>query len=739
MDIVDPNEPLERQNTKLRKIVQALMQRAEAGNSASGLAYAQFERAALLEAQVRERTADLERTMDLLHETNQRLADANIATERAWSNLTEATETIPDGLGLFDANDRLVLFNSRFCSELDDVAHGIFTGQPFETYVEVVSHSSNLDLTVHGSRQAWVAWRLEQHRKGQVLFNNTLVDDRLMQVSSRRTASGSTVIMHTDVTAVVRLERLQRDRLIDQQAILLRATLNHLDQGVCIFDSASKLVGWNSRLDTLLALPTGHSSRGLHVSDLLAQLDGQIDFTGGFSFERFRDWADQPKRRPPIAFEVKRGARRVLNVFGQEMPDHGFVISFTDVTVERETANKLFQMNEQLEARVKARTEELGQALAAAERANASKSRFVAAASHDLLQPLSAAKLFISSLAEGEKDQQRIMDVAQKAETSLQNGEQIIEALLDISKLDAPHPKIDRRPVPLNAVLTTLKNELETEALDKGLDLRVLPCSLVVESDPGYLRRIVQNLMSNALRYTQRGKVLVGVRRLRGAARIEVWDTGLGLSDADQAVMFEEFRQLDPGGAAAPGLGLGLAIVERACAALDHPLRVQSVLAQGSCFSLEVPVLPDFVPRRPVTAPATSYSADLIEGLVVVLVENDTDLSRALAMLIEDRGGIVLEVANARAALELLGDVDLEPDAVVLDYHLDGGPTGVDVLEVIRRTVPDLPGCLISADRAPSVRQTCADHDVLLLPKPIVPGDLLGFLGAVAAAKDKRA
>lgn len=735
MDLINPNDSIERQNEKLLEIVQALMRRAEQSTEPSKLAYAQFERAAMLEAQVRERTADLERTLDLLNVSNRQLAEANSETEMAWANLTEATETIRDGLALFDSDDRLLLFNSMFGSELPDVKKRLVPGLSFPEFADIVSQSAFLDLSDFNSREAWVKWRIEQHRLEQVVFNLILRDDHLLQVSSRRTPGNSTVLMHTDITDIVRLERLERDKLMDQQAILLRATLNHLDQGVCIFDSEGKLVGWNSRLNTLLALPTDHNSRGLNVAALMDRLSGQIEIAGTFGFDEFQGWADQKDGRSPIAFEVRRGARTILSVFGQEMPDHGFVLSFTDVTTERESANALFEMNEQLERRVEERTIELGQALSEAERANASKTRFVAAASHDLLQPLSAAKLFVSSLTEGETDPARIFDIARKAETSLHSVEQIIEALLDISRLDSKDASFDRRPVPLTGLLDTLKTELEPEARVQGLRFSVISSSLVVHSDPGYLRRILQNLIVNALRYTDQGTVLVGVRRVGGAARIEVRDTGQGMSEADQKVVFDEFHRLEQGRNAAEGLGLGLAIVERACSALGHPLRLESQVGRGSCFSVEVPVLERYQVVKKANRRLSGHSSDACSGVVVLLVENDPQLSNALSMLIEGWGGIVLAVASGCEALALLEDVDIIPEALLLDFQLDNGQTGIEVYEAIKARHGVLPARIISANRSIELRHQCAEHKLMILPKPIDRARLLSFLSSVGAAK----
>jgi len=719
---------LERRNEKLQKIVNALMQRAEQSPEQSGYAFAQFERAALLETQVRERTADLERVLDLLNDSNHQLAEANDATERAWSNLKEATETIPDGLALFDRNDRLVLFNRQFCCELVDVVGNLKIGMTFDEYLTVASHSRHLDISTFGTPAKWIEWRRAQHGKNRVLLNVDIVGGNHLKIQTRRTSGGSTVILHSDVTDTIRLER---DRLIDHQLIQLRATLDHLDQGVCIFDREGKLVGWNSRLDSLLALAESEKSQGMSVAALIDQLRGQIDFTGPLNISSLQEWVELKSGRQPIEFEVKRGERTILSVFGQEMPDQGFLLSFSDVTASREAGRTLAEMNESLEHRVRERTLELDQALAEAKRANASKSRFVAAASHDLAQPLSAAKLYIASLADGGCPQ-HVADVVKKAETALKSVEQIIEALLDISKFDSLRATFDRHPVPLHSVLTALENELVQAARAKGLDFVVVPSTLLVSSDPGLLRRIIQNFISNAVRYTDQGKILVGVRRVGTVARIEVYDTGRGIREDEQKLIFEEFKQLNHGTRETEGLGLGLAIVERACKALDHPLNLWSEPGRGSCFSIDVPIVGTSISAPVGTSSASQRLAtDAITGMIVLLVVTDLQLSRALSILIEGWGGVALEVSSKSEALALLKDVGLVPDVLVLDGHLQDGMTGVDAYDAITHMLGPLPTRIITADRSKALRRLCQERQLTIMPKPIDPAELARFLTSI--------
>lgn len=713
MSLINPSDTLERQNEKLLQIAKSLMRRVEQKNEQSGFAYHQFERAALLETEVRERTHDLERALDLLQDSNTRLEIANDETEKARSNLTEAIETINEGFALFEDKDGLVLSNSRFCRDLTDIDGQLVKGLQFEDYVALISQSRVLALPKDQSPADWAAQRIARHRDDHVVFNVRLKWDRWLQVSEHRTSRGGTVILQTDVTTIIRRERQARDKIRDKQAEILQATLDHLNQGVCIFDNSQTLVGWNSGMNGLFASTADAAALGMTFEVLLERLQGELIFSGDIDVPTLRDWANRQGRRDPILFEVRRGKESTFSVFAQEMPDQGLVISFTDVTAERAAARTLFEMNELLERRVEDRTRELGLALAAAERANASKTRFVAAASHDLLQPLSAAKLFVSSLCE-QTDPQDAQDIMHKVDMALSSVEQFISALLDISKLDAGKAVFDVQPIRLSEIFRPLRYELMPLAQEKGIDLRIIESGLTVQSDPGYLRRIVQNLVTNAIRYTDVGRIVVGVRRSGAAARIEVWDTGRGIAHADQETIFKEFERLSTSTADA-GLGLGLAIVEQACKGLGHPLSLWSEPGRGSCFSLNAPLhvaLPDQMRQA-------SIGGQPLSDQLVMLVEDNPQLAQALTGMIESFGGTVIHAHTGEEALAILNEIQLVPDAMLIDYQLGTGCTGTQLLAHITAQYGPVPAAIISAERTRSLRESCKVAGVELVAKPI--------------------
>lgn len=729
-DLLNPADPPQRQFEKLLTIVEALMRRAESANNVSSAAYAQFERAAMLEEQVRERTRDLERTLDLLHQSNARLAEASAETEAARQNLANAIETVQEGFALFDPQDVLVLCNARFGRHLADIRPALVPGLHFADYVALVSQSEHMAFAEDGmTAQQWAARRMARHRDPHVSFNVPLIWDRWLQVSEHRTESGGTVILQTDVTDIIRLERLERGKLLDDQARIVRATLDHISQGVCIFDAAARLVGWNAQAASLLAIPLARFRLGLAFDDLLARFDGEMALGAGLSVTALRAWVHGGGPRAPLRFEMRRGEGLVLDTFAQEIPERGFVVSFGDVTAERSAITALSRTNETLEARVAARTLELEGALANAERANAARTRFVAAASHDLLQPLSAAKLFVAAI-EDERASPRTLAAAEKAQAALESVESILGALLDISRLDSGRLEVTPGPVALAPLLARLIEEFSPVAAEKGLRLRLRPGDATVVSDPAYLRRILQNLIGNALRYTEAGGVLVGLRqRGLGQVRVDVVDTGPGIPEAERENIFKEFHRLNARASASEGLGLGLAIVERAAAMLGHPLTLQSRLGRGTRFAITLPVTDAaLAAQTPDMAPRARVSGDALIGL---LVENDHDIRRALTLLLEGWGVSVLEASHGPEAMALIEEIGIVPDFMLIDSHLGDGLTGLQVLSVLTARHPGLPVRVITADRSDALREACARLGVFVIYKPIDTRALERFIGHV--------
>jgi two-component system, sensor histidine kinase len=368
----------------------------------------------------------------------------------------------------------------------------------------------------------------------------------------------------------------------------------------------------------------------------------------------------------------------------------------------------------------------LEEARARADAANISKTRFLAAASHDLLQPLNAARLFLSALAETElpENAERLIE---NLELAFESIDRLLSALLDISKLDAGVITPEIANVPLGPLLRRLVTEFAPLAERKGLTLRLVPTEVVVVTDQGMLARALMNLVSNAIRYTRQGGVLIGVRRCESGVRVEVVDTGIGIPSHQHAEIFEEFRRL---GADAEqrdrGFGLGLAIVERIARMLEHPLSVQSVPGRGSRFALALPrgsrdpALPA-TRARPETAPRS-------RGALLVVIENEAAIREGMQALLQGWGYVVLTAPSPEIAIGLLRRSRRQPAAVIADYHLDGC-TGADAIGMLRAGFGrDLPAVVITADRTPEVRREVEALGVPMLNKPVRPAQLRSLL-----------
>jgi signal transduction histidine kinase/CheY-like chemotaxis protein len=366
-----------------------------------------------------------------------------------------------------------------------------------------------------------------------------------------------------------------------------------------------------------------------------------------------------------------------------------------------------------LEHKVEERTHQL-------ESANLAKSRFLAAASHDLRQPLHALGLWIAQLRSplGEGERRRLIE---RIAAAVDEMNDLFNVLLDVSKLDAGMLAADLGDFPVLDLLAKIERTFAQTARDKGLSLRVRPARAWVRSDKHLLERIMLNLVSNAIRYTSRGGVLVACRRRGERLRIEVWDTGPGIPDNEQQYIFDEFYQIpDPHRDQRGGLGLGLAIVDRFRRLLDHPIAVRSRLGRGSCFSIEVPLC---VPHRRDAAPgglldATEHKAG--EGIVLI-VDDDPMVLQAMRGLLESWGYRTITGGSHEAvAAQVAGGP--KPDLVIADVHLSGGRTGIDTIAHVRAAFgADIPAFLVSGDTSPERLQQARAQGYTLLHKPVSP------------------
>lgn len=396
-------------------------------------------------------------------------------------------------------------------------------------------------------------------------------------------------------------------------------------------------------------------------------------------------------------------------------------------------AEHLQQGRDELEQRVALATSELRSKKEEAETATRAKSRFLAAASHDLRQPIHALGMFVARLAQLPHDRET-RHLISNLEASVRAMQDLLDALLDISRLDADAVRVQQQPVPLGPLLEQLRGALLPVAADKGLRLRVRDNEQWVQSDPTLLHRILLNLISNALRYTGHGGVLVGCRRSRGGSHlwIEVWDTGVGIPPEHQQDIFREFYQIgNPERDRSKGLGLGLNIVDRTARLLGHTVQLCSVPGRGTRFRIEVPLAPPG-DLQALLAAADPLPLDDVRGLRILVIEDDTHSAQALRGLLDSWGCVVAVVEGLQGALTLVHG-GFAPDLVLSDFRLRAGESGMETLRRLRTTLGrPLPACLMSGDTDPELIQSCRDAGLPLLHKPVRPAKLRTLIRRLA-------
>ena len=513
---------------------------------------------------------------------------------------------------------------------------------------------------------------------------------------------------------------------------ILQTALDHVRQGIAVFDKDLRLVCWNRQFGEVLDLPLSLTRVGIGLDEILRH-NGERGALGPGPVE---DLVNDRLHRYLSGEAIReRFAERglVIEIRANHMPDGGLVTTATDVTPSVEAAEALERANENLERRVKERTEELtrlndalGRAKGEAEEANVSKTRFLAAASHDLLQPLNAARLYVTSLVErqGSGDDAQLVS---NVDASLEAVEEILGALLDISRLDSGALRPEISTFRLDELMRQLEVEFAPMAREKGLQLGFVVSTRSVRSDRRLLRRLLQNLISNAIKYTPQGRVLIGCRLGGGKLRFDVYDTGLGIPKSKQRAIFQEFHRLDQGAKVARGLGLGLSIVERIARVLDHSVGLESKSGRGSHFSVTVPLAPA-LPLDTKKQKPQRMEVNQLADLVVLCIDNEPKILDGMATLLGGWGCHVLKAADLKAALATVSDARTPPTGVLVDYHLDSG-NGIEAIAALRwRFGAELPAILITADRSPAVREEARARDIQVLPKPLKPAALRALM-----------
>ncbi|MGL6510785.1 hybrid sensor histidine kinase/response regulator [Aeromonas hydrophila] len=518
---------------------------------------------------------------------------------------------------------------------------------------------------------------------------------------------------------------------------LLQGAIEHMGQGISVVDRELKLVAWNRRYIELFHYPPGLIQVGRPIEEII-RYNAEQGLCGPGDVE-----AHVARR---VAF-MQRGSQhisarerpdgRVIEMQGNPMPAGGFVMTFTDITPFRDAERVLREANEHLEARVAERTHELSElnrqlllVNQQVERANHSKSRFLAAVSHDLTQPLNAAKLFTSSLLEMLPPANEPARIARHIDDALGATEDLITDLLDISRLEAGKFKAKKLDFALRDVFDNLKAEFGVLAQAGGIQFSVVESGVAVYSDVRLLRRVLQNFLTNAFRYNPGGRVLLGCRRLGDKVRIEVWDNGPGIPADKQEAIFDEFSRLDHSRTAREqGLGLGLAIARGIALVLGHNLTLRSWPGAGSVFAITLNLATRPVATTQVAAPTQRDSQ--LEGIRVLCIDNESDILIAMHSLL-GRWGCEVVCAQSLAQGEDLIAGGFLPQLVLSDYHLDDGKTGLQALHMLRLAHGnDIGGIIISADRKSELQAQIREHGYGYISKPVKPLKLRALMNSI--------
>jgi len=520
--------------------------------------------------------------------------------------------------------------------------------------------------------------------------------------------------------------RTARDGLIEAAEHAdtgLSQALEHLPQGVVIIDAELRLVAWNSRYLELFRFPPGLIEIGRPIAEVFRYNASRGLLGPGPIEDAIQRRLAHLKNGTAHMHEREKDDGMVLEICGNPLPGGGFVTSYADITRYRQAARELRSLASALEARITERTQELDAARREAEQANRHKTRFVAAAVHDLLQPLNAARMFLSALSTRLPDAEA-RTISDHAEDALTAQDAILTSLLDISRLESGTQHTAIEDFALAPLLDTLAREFDLIAHERGLRLSVHSPHLNIRSDPALLRRIVQNLLSNAVRYTMRGRIVLGARRMGDAVRIEVHDTGPGIAPERQREIFEEFRRLDND--AGHGAGLGLAIVERIARLLDHPTGLSSTLGRGSVFWVCVPLARTAPPPSPI-APEPSTDTSLLSGCRVWCIDDDPLVCTATRTLLL-RWGCVVGYAGGPVEALRTARPGQAPELLLLDFKM-GELDGVEVSARLFDTWRARPQViLITAEQGEDIRALAAHHGWAYLPKPVRPPALRALM-----------
>ena len=682
----------------------------------------QREKAAAAAAKISDFVGDIERQLQWV--TTSPALSAGTGPDELRIELLQLLRRLPalSELRWIDADGRERIALSRFALDAVDSGRDWSADPRFTVARRAGDYAS--PVYFHRDTEPYLSLALAVRRGGQVLaaeVNLKFVGEVVGQVRHGETGLAYVVdaqgrlLAHPDLSLVLRKTDMaqlpQVRRLLASNGAAAATDGRNLDEAAVISAAAPiDRLGWMVFIEQPRREALAPVARTITQSAALAALGVALSVVASVLLARRLVRPIRSLQARAAALGAGRLTERIDIRTGDEL--QALAQQFNRM------AASLQDLYATLEARIADRTQELAHA-------NEAKSRFLAAASHDLRQPMHALGLFIGQLRDAASDEERRALIA-SIEQSVGALDSLLDSLLDISRLDAGAVQVRRGAFALGPLIARLAAGFAPSAQDKGIELRARPGRAWVDSDPLLLERILLNLLANAIRYTESGRVLIGCRRRGAQVEIVVADTGIGIGEEHLPLVFREFYQADGGGGGEKGLGLGLAIVERLARLLDHPLRVRSEPGRGSCFSVRVPAAPpkQAAPELDVTRPDASLA-----GRRILVIDDDNAVRESMRGLLSQWGCEVWLARDGGQALDLLtvhGDADL----VVSDLRLGTGESGLAVASSIASS-RSIPVVLITGETAPDALQAAQDSGFPLLRKPIRPARLRALLEAM--------
>ncbi|MCP4430507.1 MAG: PAS domain-containing protein [Gammaproteobacteria bacterium] len=662
---------------------------------------------------------------------NSEAVEREKALEEQARVLESTINNMSQGVALVDADCELLVWNQRFLEISKLPAESVKSGIDFNQLMlasEVYAGAELLPINAPQGRQQ----SMLEHEK-------TLDNGDVIVIKRHLIPGGGFVNTYTDITDRSR----QKEALIESEK-RMRLITDTVPAGISYI---------NSDLDYEFA--NLQFARWFDRSREQIEGKSMSVVMGDEMFAQHREYVNQALTGETVEFEIEDSSPSQKNLISQKIyvPHYGHddeVVGFfaleQNVTQQRRTERALKSAYQNLEDRVYQRTRQITdinnqlrdeirerrqiesrliEAKSEAEEANISKIKFLAATSHDLLQPMNAASLFASALLEKNLPEDT-RGLVQSLSYSLENIESLISALVDISKLDAGVVEAEMGSFNVSELLDNLAKEFNQQTDDTTLDMRYVASTLFVETDSQLLARILRNFLSNALRYTEQGKVLLGCRRRKTGLEIQVLDTGPGIAKSERREIFHEFQR----GKSAninddKGLGLGLAIVDKISRILDHPIDIKSIPGKGSCFSVLVPYAIQ-QPGIDNKNDAKENSAAVFQVMApthVIVIDNDESICEAMEILLSGWGCSVHSIhTNQQIDSLLTRGTDPEPDLIIADYHLGNDLTGLDVINQYNHGASvKVPILMITANYTSELRQQVRESGYHIINKPVKP------------------